>query len=101
MSSSCCVLPSRWIFLRYAGAVAIGLAPDLYSRPPMSSSMTRSNASVRRASVSPALAGALVFGCASTLVKQLLGTTDPWLLAGRLYLGAGIGLTIYRRLVSA
>src|SRR3954463_9056737 len=55
----------------------------------------------RRPGVFPALAAALLFGSATPLAKRLLGTTDPWLLAGLLYLGAGIGLTIYRRLVSA
>jgi drug/metabolite transporter (DMT)-like permease len=39
-----------------------------------------------------ALASALLFGAAAPLTKLLLGTIDPQLLAGLLYLGAGIGL---------
>lgn len=45
-----------------------------------------------------ALGAALLFGAGTPLAKWLLDAVDPWLLAGLLYLGAGIGLTIYRRL---
>lgn len=48
-----------------------------------------------------ALGAALLFGAAAPLAKRLLLTIDPWLLAGLLYLGSGLGLTIYRRLVRA
>ena len=41
-----------------------------------------------------ALASAALFGVAAPLSKLLLGTVAPQLLAGLLYLGAGIGLTI-------
>jgi drug/metabolite transporter (DMT)-like permease len=41
-----------------------------------------------------ALASAVLFGAATPLSKLLLGSVDPWLLAGILYLGAGIGLAI-------
>ncbi len=41
-----------------------------------------------------ALASAALFGVSAPLSKLLLGTVTPQLLAGLLYLGAGIGLTI-------
>lgn len=39
-----------------------------------------------------ALASAVLFGASTPFAKILLGTTDPWMLAGLLYLGSGIGL---------
>lgn len=44
-----------------------------------------------------ALASALLFGASTPFAKLLLGEVDPWLLAGLLYLGAGIGLWTMRR----
>jgi drug/metabolite transporter (DMT)-like permease len=41
-----------------------------------------------------ALASAALFGASAPLSKLLIGAIDPWLLAGILYLGAGIGLAI-------
>ncbi len=38
------------------------------------------------------LASAALFGASTPLAKLLLGEVDPWLLAGLLYLGTGIGL---------
>jgi len=46
-----------------------------------------------------ALTSALLFGVATPLAKLLLETTSPWMLAGLLYLGSGVGLFIYRRIV--
>jgi drug/metabolite transporter (DMT)-like permease len=46
-----------------------------------------------------ALGAAVLFGAAMPLCKLLLGEVDPWLLAGLLYFGSGIGLGIYRILV--
>ena len=43
-----------------------------------------------------ALLAALLFGAATPLAKLLLGPVDPWLLAGLLYLGSGVGLAIAR-----
>src|SRR3954451_13497790 len=40
-----------------------------------------------------ALASAILFGASAPFAKLLLDTTDPQLLAGLLYLGAGIGLS--------
>nr|AUN37374.1 drug/metabolite transporter (DMT) superfamily permease [uncultured bacterium] len=43
-----------------------------------------------------ALAAAALFGASTPLAKLLLGPVSPWLLAGLLYLGSGIGLAIVR-----
>jgi drug/metabolite transporter (DMT)-like permease len=40
------------------------------------------------------LASAALFGASTPLAKLLLGEMDPWLLAGLLYLGSGIGLAV-------
>jgi len=45
-----------------------------------------------------ALAAAVLFGVATPLAKLLLTPLDPWLLAGVLYLGSGIGLALVRRI---
>ncbi len=39
-----------------------------------------------------ALGSAILFGASAPLSKLLLGSIDPWLLAGILYVGAGLGL---------
>lgn len=39
-----------------------------------------------------ALLSAVLFGASTPLAKLLLGSVDPWMMAGLLYLGAGIGL---------
>ena len=41
-----------------------------------------------------ALASAALFGASTPLAKGLLGSVSPWLLAGMLYLGSGIGLLL-------
>jgi drug/metabolite transporter (DMT)-like permease len=41
-----------------------------------------------------ALGSAILFGASAPLSKWLLGSVDPWLLAGILYLGAGLGLAL-------
>jgi drug/metabolite transporter (DMT)-like permease len=43
-----------------------------------------------------ALAAAALFGLSAPAAKLLAGTVDPWLLAGLLYLGSGLGLGLYR-----
>lgn len=48
-----------------------------------------------------ALSSALLFGAGTPLAKLLLNQVSPWLLAGLLYLGSGIGLTIYRFIIRA
>ena len=42
-----------------------------------------------------ALGAAILFGASTPFSKLLLGSVNPWLLAGILYLGAGIGLSIF------
>jgi drug/metabolite transporter (DMT)-like permease len=49
--------------------------------------------------IAAAIGAALLFGAATPLAKLLLVSINPWLLAGLLYLGSGIGLTLYRLLV--
>ncbi len=51
--------------------------------------------------VPAALGAAILFGAGTPLAKWLLDAVNPWLLAGLLYMGSGIGLTVYRRLVLA
>jgi drug/metabolite transporter (DMT)-like permease len=41
-----------------------------------------------------ALAAAALFGGSTPFAKLLLGAIDPWLLAGILYLGSGLGLSV-------
>jgi drug/metabolite transporter (DMT)-like permease len=41
-----------------------------------------------------ALASAVLFGASTPFSKLLLGAVEPWLLAGLLYLGAGLGLAV-------
>lgn len=48
-----------------------------------------------------ALGAAVLFGAGTPLAKLLLNSVSPWLLAGLLYLGSGIGLTLYRLLSGA
>lgn len=51
---------------------------------------------LRQPGVAAALGAALLFGGGTPLAKWLLGSVDPWLLAGLLYLGSGTGLSLYR-----
>ncbi|HEN3662508.1 TPA: EamA family transporter [Yersinia enterocolitica] len=51
---------------------------------------------LRQPGVLAALAAAVLFGAGTPLAKQLLNTVSPWLLAGLLYLGSGVGLALYR-----
>ncbi len=51
--------------------------------------------------VSAALTAALLFGTGTPLAKWLLDSISPWLLAGLLYLGSGLGLMLYRTLIRA
>lgn len=54
---------------------------------------------LRKQGVPAALGAALLFGAGTPLAKWLLDAVSPWLLAGLLYLGSGLGLTLYRGLV--
>lgn len=55
--------------------------------------------SLHRAAL-PALGAAILFGASTPFAKQLIGdglaTASPFLLAGLLYLGSGVGLTLIR-----
>lgn len=55
----------------------------------------------RNRGVWAALGAALLFGAGTPAAKLLLGQTSPWLLAGLLYLGSGLGLTAYRFAIRA
>jgi drug/metabolite transporter (DMT)-like permease len=46
--------------------------------------------------VPSALGAALLFGAGTPFAKLLLANVNPWLLAGLLYLGSGVGLSLYR-----
>ncbi len=51
---------------------------------------------LRNQGVAAALGAALLFGAGTPLAKALLTDVSPWLLAGLLYLGAGVGLLLWR-----
>ena len=48
-----------------------------------------------------AMGSAFLFGAGTPLAKSLLDSVSPWMLAGLLYLGSGVGLAIYRILSRA
>jgi drug/metabolite transporter (DMT)-like permease len=50
----------------------------------------------RQSGVGAALGAALLFGASTPLAKLLLSGVSPWLLAGLLYAGSGVGLSLYR-----
>lgn len=50
----------------------------------------------KRTGIATALGAAALFGASTPLAKMLLTDVNPWLLAGLLYLGSGIGLSIVR-----
>lgn len=56
---------------------------------------------LRHPGIAAALGAALLFGAGTPLAKWLLDAVSPWLLAGLLYLGSGLGLTLYRALSRA
>ncbi len=51
---------------------------------------------LRQAGVLSAIGAALLFGASTPLAKLMLNSVSPWMLAGLLYLGSGIGLIFYR-----
>ena len=51
---------------------------------------------MRNKGIQAGLASALLFGAGTPIAKLLLNTANPWLLAGLLYLGSGLGLTIWQ-----
>lgn len=52
--------------------------------------------SLRNPGVQAALAAALLFGAGTPIAKLLLDDVSPWMLAGLLYVGSGLGLGAYR-----
>lgn len=48
--------------------------------------------------VAAAIGAAILFGAGTPLAKHLVGSVDPWLLAGVLYLASGLGLGLFRAL---
>ena len=46
--------------------------------------------------IAAALMAAILFGASTPFAKLLLGDIEPWLLAGLLYLGSGVGLSLVR-----
>jgi drug/metabolite transporter (DMT)-like permease len=53
---------------------------------------------MNRSAVVLALLSAALFGASTPAAKLLLGTTDPAVLAGLLYCGAGLGVAVLRRI---
>ena len=51
---------------------------------------------IRNAGVQAGIASAVLFGAGTPAAKLLLGEVSPWLLAGLLYAGSGLGLGLYR-----
>jgi drug/metabolite transporter (DMT)-like permease len=51
--------------------------------------------------VAAALLAALLFGAGTPLAKLLLQDVGPWMMAGLLYSGSGLGLSLYRRVTGA
>jgi drug/metabolite transporter (DMT)-like permease len=56
---------------------------------------------LRQPGVLAALGAALLFGAGTPLAKLLLQSVSPWLMAGLLYLGSGLGMAGYRLLTRA
>ena len=50
----------------------------------------------RQPGVAAALLAAALFGAGTPIAKQLRVGIDPWMLAGLLYLGSGLGLGAWR-----
>ena len=51
---------------------------------------------LRNRGVQAALLAAVLFGAGTPIAKLLLGDVSPWLLAGLLYCGSGLGLGLIR-----
>jgi drug/metabolite transporter (DMT)-like permease len=47
-----------------------------------------------------AIGAAFLFGVSTPLAKSLLGLVDPWVMAGLLYAGAGLGLLAWRLILN-
>ncbi|HKI62300.1 MAG TPA: DMT family transporter [Mariprofundaceae bacterium] len=60
-----------------------------------------STKTLRQTGILAALGAAVLFGAGTPLAKWLLDSASPWMMAGLLYLGSGIGLGLYRQLIKA
>lgn len=58
--------------------------------------VTKSLPKFMRSGALLAIAAAVLFGASTPFSKILLGRVDPMLLGGLLYLGSGLGLTLWR-----
>ncbi len=56
----------------------------------------RKSTTLRGGGAALALGAALLFGAATPFAKLLLRSVSPWMLAGLMYLGSGIGLSLAR-----
>jgi drug/metabolite transporter (DMT)-like permease len=61
----------------------------------------RPGAAALPAGVGAALLAAVLFGASTPVAKALVGDVGPWMLAGLLYLGSGLGLALLRALSGA
>ncbi|MBC7590613.1 MAG: EamA family transporter [Salinibacterium sp.] len=52
--------------------------------------------SLRSVGVQAGIGAAILFGAGTPLAKILLASTSPWMLAGLLYVGSGLGLGLFR-----
>ncbi|MGV8895367.1 MAG: DMT family transporter [Rhodoglobus sp.] len=50
----------------------------------------------RSVGIQAGMGAAILFGAGTPLAKLLLGSVSPWMLAGLLYAGSGLGLGLYR-----
>ena len=57
---------------------------------------TRQTSPMNTTAILYAIAAAAFFGLSTPVAKLLVGTVDPWILAGILYAGAGAGLLAFR-----
>ncbi|MBO3102280.1 hypothetical protein [Cellulomonas fengjieae] len=58
--------------------------------------MSESARGLRNAGVQSTLLAAVLFGASAPVAKLLRGEVSPWLLAGLLYVGAGLGMGVWR-----
>ena len=60
-----------------------------------------STRTLRQTGIIAAFVAAILFGVGTPLAKWLLDSANPWMMAGLLYLGSGVGLGLYRLLTKA
>jgi len=60
-----------------------------------------STKTLRQTGIIAAFGAAILFGVGTPLAKWLLDSANPWIMAGLLYLGSGVGLGLYRLFTKA